>query len=259
MAHERSLHLTEQPGRAARGLRQPQQRLASAGGIGRRGAQQFAQLRRRAGIEPAPGPPVSRAISRNACSATSSWPSWNMNTGTLSRPSSPALAQSSSTFSSMASPTKTTARTPDATASRRASRQHLADLGVAAAAIDLAHQFRQLRAVGNPSGGAALVEAAIIDEPDIKAAECGRLAKHVGLQRAGHVPGRLPAHRGIEREHQPAPGAGAHAATSRGPWRRRRRCLPRSTALAAGSDPALPDFAPKTRRPRISVWWVRRT
>ena len=51
----RLLHLPEQPGRAALPPRQPQQRLAAAGGIGRGGAQQFAQLRGRSGIEPAPG------------------------------------------------------------------------------------------------------------------------------------------------------------------------------------------------------------
>ena len=33
--------------------------------------------------------------------------------------------------------------------------------------------------------------------------ECRGLAKHVGLKRAGHVPGRLPAHRRIQCEDQP--------------------------------------------------------
>ena len=130
-----------------------------------------------------------------------------MNTGTLSRPSSPALAQRSSTLSSMASPTKTTARTRGGDRLAPRFRQHLADLGVAAPAIDLAHQLCQLRAVGNPAGGTALVEAAIINQADIETAQRRRLAKHVGLQRAGHVPCRLPAHGGVEREYQPAPGA----------------------------------------------------
>ena len=34
------------------------------------------------------------------------------------------------------------------------------------------------------------------------AADRGRLAEHVGLQRAGCIPGRLPAHGGVEREDQ---------------------------------------------------------
>src|SRR5258708_4100347 len=46
---------SRQFGRTAAGLRPPQQRLAAAGGIGGCGAQQLAQLRCRAGIEPAPG------------------------------------------------------------------------------------------------------------------------------------------------------------------------------------------------------------
>jgi hypothetical protein len=44
-----------------------------------------------------------------------------MKQGTFSSPSSPARAQSSSTFSSIASPTNTNARTPEDDASRRAS------------------------------------------------------------------------------------------------------------------------------------------
>src|SRR5262249_2797300 len=47
-------HLTEQLGRATFARRQPFQGLASTGGKGRRRSQQFTQLRRRAGIEPAP-------------------------------------------------------------------------------------------------------------------------------------------------------------------------------------------------------------
>src|ERR1700749_4945374 len=53
----RSLYLPEQFGGATSGFRQLPQRLASAGGVGRRRAQQFAQLRRGARIDPAPCAP----------------------------------------------------------------------------------------------------------------------------------------------------------------------------------------------------------
>src|SRR6202042_2643299 len=122
-----------------------------------------------------------------------------MNTGTLSKPSSPAFTQRSSTFSSMASPTNTTARY--AVRHRFASclGQYFADLGIAAAAIDFAHQLRQRGAVGNPAGGTAFIQASIVDQTDVETADRGRLPKHVGLQGTRHVPCRLPAHGGIER------------------------------------------------------------
>ena len=183
-----------------------------------------------------------------------------MKTGTLSRPSSPALAQSSSTLSSMASPTNTTARTPEATASRRASdstlpiwvlppRQSILPISLASCALSEIQP-----------DGAALVEAAIIDQADVETAERGRLAKHVGLQRAGHVPGRLPAHGRIEREDQPAPGARR--------MRRHRARLGdeggdvlRGGRLRLRQRPALPDAAScvEDTSPEISVWSVRRT
>ena len=86
--------------------------------------------------------------------------------------------------------------------------QHLADLGMAAAAIDLRHQRAEPRRLGDPGRGAAFGEAAIIDELDIEAADGGGFAEHVGLQPAGGIPGRLPAHGGVEREDQPAALAG---------------------------------------------------
>src|SRR5262249_22999906 len=70
----------------------------------------------------------------------------------------------------------------------------------------------------DPAARTTLVEAAIIDETNIKGAERSRLAEHVGLQRAGHVPGRLSAHGGIEREDQAATralGMGGHRARLR--------------------------------------------
>src|ERR1700743_2531365 len=53
----RSLYLPEQFGGATPGFRRLPQRLAYAGGVGRCRAQQFAQLRRGARIEPAPCAP----------------------------------------------------------------------------------------------------------------------------------------------------------------------------------------------------------
>ena len=161
----------------------------------------------------------------------------------------------------MASPTNTTARTPEATASRRASdstlpiwvlppRQSILPISLASCALSEIQPR-----------GAAFVEAAIIDQADVETAERRRLAKHVGLQRAGHVPGRLPAHGGVEREHQPASRARPHAATSRAPWRRRRRYRPMRTASASGSEPTCRCAVLRrwTRRSQISVWSVRRT
>src|SRR6202048_3420794 len=57
----RLLHLTEQFGRPACTFREPQQRLAAAGRIGRGRAEQLTQLRRCPWIEPAP------CAARQAC------------------------------------------------------------------------------------------------------------------------------------------------------------------------------------------------
>src|SRR6185312_14458083 len=113
--------------------------------------------------------------------------------------------------------------------------EHLADLGMAATAVDRRHQLGKAVAGGNPPGGAAFAKPAKIDELDVEAAGAGRGAKHVGLQRAGRVPGRLPAHGGVERKDQPAALARracrperAYALEERGnlrPGRRRRRGL----------------------------------
>ena len=94
-------------------------------------------------------------------------------------------------------------------------RQHLADLGVAAAAVDAAHQRGELVARRHPAGGAALGEPAEIDQLDIEPADRRRLAEHVALQRAGGVPGRLPAHGGVEREDQPPAFAGGRRRAER--------------------------------------------
>jgi hypothetical protein len=82
--------------------------------------------------------------------------------------------------------------------------QHLADLRVAARAIDSRHQARERVGVRHPLGGAALAGATKVDELHIEPADRLDGVEHVGLQRQRHVPGRLAAHGGIHSEHEPA-------------------------------------------------------
>ncbi len=70
------------------------------------------------------------------------------------------------------------------------------------------HQRAEPLRLGNPGRGAALRKPAIIDKLNVEAADRRGLAEHVGLELAGAIPGRLPAHRGIERKDQPAALAG---------------------------------------------------
>ena len=90
--------------------------------------------------------------------------------------------------------------------------EYFADLGMAATAIDALHQRAEPRRLGDPWRGAAFRKAAIIDELDIEPAGGGRFAKHIGLQPTGAIPGRLPAHGGIQRKNQPAALTGRSAA-----------------------------------------------
>src|SRR5215208_1300542 len=83
-------------------------------------------------------------------------------------------------------------------------RDDLADLRVAAAAVDSRHQVGEFIGLCDPAGGTAFAEAAVIDELHIETADRRRLPEHVGLQPAGGVPGRLPAHGGVERKDEPA-------------------------------------------------------
>ena len=84
----------------------------------------------------------------------------------------------------------------------------LADLGVAAAAVDPLHQRAQPLGLRHPARGPAFAEAAVIDQLHVEPADRRRLAEHVGLQPAGRVPSRLPAHGRVEREDQPPSPAG---------------------------------------------------
>src|SRR3546814_4956276 len=63
--------------------------------------------------------------------------------------------------------------------------EHPLDLGMAADAVDLAHQLLQGAAVGDPARCPAFAETAEIDELDVEAAERGRGAEHVGLDALG--------------------------------------------------------------------------
>ena len=78
--------------------------------------------------------------------------------------------------------------------------QHLGDLGMAAPTVDGAHEFTEPVRVADPFAGPALSKAAKIDQLDVKPADFGAAMKHFGLKLAGAVPGRLPAHGGIEGE-----------------------------------------------------------
>ena len=64
----------------------------------------------------------------------------------------------------------------------------------------------------------ALAEAAEIDELHVEPAESRRRLKHPGLQGLREIPGRLAAHRRVERENQPSArtrlGAGTRRAAS---------------------------------------------
>src|SRR5436190_12112304 len=80
----------------------------------------------------------------------------------------------------------------------------LADLRVPAATVDLLHEMSETLRPRNPLRGATFPQSAIIDQLDVETADCGCLAKHVGLQLARRVPQRLPAHGRIEGKDEPA-------------------------------------------------------
>src|SRR5262249_1689347 len=81
--------------------------------------------------------------------------------------------------------------------------EHSADLCEAGDAGDAAHGCTELLTVALPPRCLTLL-AAVVHELDLETADAGCLGEHVGLQFAGAVPGRLSAHRGIEREHKSA-------------------------------------------------------
>ena len=134
----------------------------------------------------------------------------------------------------MASPMKTSTATLGIVFPPRMG-EHFGDLSMAAAAIDALHQRAEPPGLGNPGRGAAFRKAAIIDELDVEPAGGSRFAKHIGLQPAGAVPGRLPAHGGIERENQPAALTGLDRRAERFDALQEFDRSPRVRMLAGGS------------------------
>jgi len=86
--------------------------------------------------------------------------------------------------------------------------EHLADLGLAAAAVDLAHERGEAGAVRDEAGGAAFAEAAEIDQLHVEPARTRRRVEHAALKRLGEIPCWLPTHGGVEGEDQPPATAG---------------------------------------------------
>ena len=80
--------------------------------------------------------------------------------------------------------------------------KHATDLRLPAFAADLAHHRAHLLRIRNVTGCATFGETTEIDELDRQAANRRGGAKHIGLQCAGEIPGRLAAHGGIKRDHQ---------------------------------------------------------
>jgi len=93
--------------------------------------------------------------------------------------------------------------------------QHPADLGVAAAAVDLFHQGGERCRLRHPPRSPAFAHAAEIDQLYVKAADRLRLQEHFALKLAGGIPGGLPAHGGVEGENQTASRAGRRCALDR--------------------------------------------
>src|SRR5262244_3101451 len=85
--------------------------------------------------------------------------------------------------------------------------ENLAELRVAAPAFDALHQRAEPLRMRYPTRGATLAEAAVIDQLHVQPADRRRLAKHVGLQPTGRVPGGLATHGRVEREDEAAPPA----------------------------------------------------
>src|ERR1700759_3054131 len=79
------------------------------------------------------------------------------------------------------------------------------DLSMPALAADAAHQVAEPRRIRGPARRPTFGKAAEIDELHFEAADATCLREHVALELAGEVPGRLPAHGGVEREDQPLP------------------------------------------------------
>src|SRR5438874_4083655 len=83
-------------------------------------------------------------------------------------------------------------------------RQHAADLCTSASAFDAGHEPCKGGRGVRPFRRPAFIEAAEIDELNIKPADRFGFNEHLALDLKSTIPGRLAAHRGIHREYQPA-------------------------------------------------------
>ena len=160
---------------------------------------------------------MSRAISRNACSAIGSSPSWNMNAGTPSSPSSPAaraeivdgffhgVADEHQRLHLLALRSRGGhAPAPCRSGCGRRGSRSSPSASASRSRRDTQREARHSR------------KPAVIDQLHVEPADRRRLAEHVGLQPAGRVPQRLAAHGGVERERS-AGRAGRTAPSGRAP------------------------------------------
>ena len=81
--------------------------------------------------------------------------------------------------------------------------QHAADLGAPTLAANARHEPGQHGGIGGPFRGAALAEAAEIDELHVQPADASGLREHVALDLERHVPAVLAAHGGVHGKHEP--------------------------------------------------------
>ena len=77
------------------------------------------------------------------------------------------------------------------------------DLGPPAQAAHLDHPVDQFAGGGQPTRRPALADAAVEYQLDIQTAQCIGFGKHLRLDIASDIPGRLTARRGVHRENQP--------------------------------------------------------
>ncbi len=85
--------------------------------------------------------------------------------------------------------------------------EHAADLRMPALAAYASHDFAEPCRIGIPLRRAAFAQSPEIDQLHVEPADRARLLEHFRLKLAGEIPGRLPAHGGIERECEPSTAA----------------------------------------------------
>jgi hypothetical protein len=85
--------------------------------------------------------------------------------------------------------------------------EHAADLGLPGQAEHAAHQADQIARIVDPAARPAFVEAAVVHQLHVEAAERCGLEEHLSLDLAGAIPGRLARRRGVHGEDQARPTA----------------------------------------------------